>query len=634
MNFDPFVIPFNIGLYFIIIYCIARCVIWFTELSRADKLRLQRGFFGRAFGQSLKEIFLESLIHRKILKSNPRLGYMHMSLAFGWFLLILFGTIEADVFGQRHLNPPYKAIFFKFFNPTHGETSLESAFSFLMDMLLLFILSGLLLAVAKRLSSKIVGMRKTTKLKVRDKIALTSLWLIFPSRLLAESFTSGAYGTGSFMTGTLGSWFADFLPVQQLAYPFWWLYSLSLGTFFILLPLTRYMHIPTELFLIFMRNSGITTGDRSGTFSEVEIYSCSSCGMCIDTCQLNFSAGVNNIQSAYLMKAIRNNDDAYEIAHNCLLCGRCDEVCPVGIELSSIRMIQRREGESDFDMRNIWKGYFRSRQINIPVKHEDQPSYGFLPKGGAVKADLIYFAGCMTHLTPGIKESMTRIFNAAGENYYFMDEDGGACCGRPAMLAGQDKEAREMINFNSDVIWKSGARTLVTSCPICLKIFKESYYLDVEILHHSQYINRIIEEGQIRLNYSRQKVVFHDPCELGRASGIYREPRKVLSYVAELQNTEFDGEKSLCCGGSIANIKLDQRRRTDIAGDVTARMTAGNPDILATGCPLCKKTLTKISGVRVADIAEIVAGEISAVQKKKKRTSVMNIKELINISLE
>jgi len=98
MNFDPFIIPFNLGLYFILLFAVARSVIWFRELSRPDKLRLQRGFFGRAFGQSLKEIFMESLIHRKILKSNFRLGYMHMSLAFGRFLLILFGTIEADIF--------------------------------------------------------------------------------------------------------------------------------------------------------------------------------------------------------------------------------------------------------------------------------------------------------------------------------------------------------------------------------------------------------------------------------------------------------------------------------------------------------------------------------------------------------
>jgi hypothetical protein len=309
MQFDPFIIPFNIGLYFIVIYAIVRSIRWFSDLSKPDKLRLQRGFFGKAFGQSFKEIFLESLIHRKILKSNLRLGYMHMSLAFGWFLLILFGTIEADVFGAHHLNAPYKAIFFKFFNPEHGRTGMEAAYSFLMDLILAFILSGLLLAILKRFSSKVVGMKKTTRLKTLDKIALTSLWLIFPSRLLAESFTSGAYGTGSFLTGSLGSILASFLPAQEMAYPFWWLYSLSLGTFFILLPLTRYMHIPTELFLIFARSSGITTGDQSGAFKEIQIYSCSSCGICIDACQLNFSAGITNIQSAYLLKGLRNNEN-------------------------------------------------------------------------------------------------------------------------------------------------------------------------------------------------------------------------------------------------------------------------------------------------------------------------------------
>jgi Fe-S oxidoreductase len=632
MQFDPFVIPFNIGLYFILLYCIARCIIWFRDLSRADKLRLQRGFFGNAFGQSLKEIFLESLIHRKILKINFRLGYMHMSLAFGWFLLILFGTIEADIFGMQHLNAPYKAIFFKFFNPTHGETGLEKAWSFIMDLILAFILSGLLLAIIKRMSSKVVGMKKTTKLRLRDKIALTSLWLIFPSRLIAESFTSGAFGTGSFLTGSLGSMLASFLPAQQLAYAFWWLYSLSLGTFFMLLPVTRYMHIPMELFLIFMRNSGIRTGDKSGSYSDVQVYTCSSCGICIDKCQLNYSAGITDVQSAYLMKAIRNNNDVYNIAHNCLMCGRCDQACPVGIELMPIRMMQRREGDNNHDMRSIWKGFLRNRQNPLPVKKPELSSFGYLPEIKFKKADVLYFAGCMTHLTPGIKNSMQKILNAAGEKYYFIDEEGGACCGRPLMLAGQDREARELINFNSGIIWKSGAHTLVTSCPICYKVFRESYHLGVEVLHHSQYIKRIIDEGTVRLNYSHKKVIYHNPCELGRGSGIYDEPLAVLAHVADLQRTEYDGENSLCCGGSLANIKLDSRKKVLIATDAAAELTKSKPDILATACPLCKKTFSNVTETKVADIAEIVAGEISEIQKKKSRNSALTIKELAGIS--
>ena len=607
MQFDLFVIPFNIGLYFILIYAVARSVLWFMDLSRSDKLRLQRGFFGRSFGQSLKEIFLESLIHRKILKSNFRLGYMHMSLAFGWFLLILFGTIEADVFGESHLNAPYKAIFFKFFNPDHGRYGLEALFSFWMDLLLAFILSGLLLAVIKRFSSRAVGLKKTTRLKPLDKVAMTALWLIFPSRLIAESLTSGAYETGSFLTGSLGSVLASFLPASQLAYPFWWLYSISLGTFFLLLPLTRYMHIPTELFLIFARNSGIKTGDQSGAFREMQVYSCSSCGICIDACQLNFSAGITNIQSAYLLKGIRNYEDVSEIAHNCLMCGRCDVKCPVGIELTPIRMISRRNGHAIHVEKNIIKKYFPERQQQVQIKTKGQPVFSWLPETVSEKTDVLYFAGCMTHLTPSIKNSMVKILDASGMSYKFLDKEGGACCGRPLMLAGQDKEARELINYNSQLIWKSGAHTLVTSCPICYKIFRESYYLDVEVLHHTQYIKMLIEENSIKLRFLRKNIAYHAPCELGRGSGVYDEPKAVLQHVARLQKTSFDDENSLCCGGSLGNMKISSQKKSKLAHDAVRELTKGNPDMLATACPLCKKSFSPVTATKVADIAEIVA---------------------------
>ncbi len=630
MQFDIFVIPFNIGIYFILIYSVARCIIWFRDLSRQDKLRLQRGFFGRAFGQSLKEIFLESLIHRKILKSNFRLGYMHMSLAFGWFLLILFGTVEADIFGAKHLNPPYKAIFFRFFNPEHGRTGFESAYGFLMDFILALILSGLVLAIIKRFYSRTVGMKKTTKLKAFDKIALTSLWMIFPSRLLAESLTSGAYATGSFLTGTLGSWFASFLPAAELAYPFWWLYSLSLGTFLILLPLTRYMHIPTELFLIFMRNSGITTGDKAGSFSEVQAHACSSCGMCIDVCQLNSSLAIRHIQSAYLIKAIRRNDDVNEIAHNCLMCGRCDVTCPVGIELTPMRMIQRRAGDGENDFKNIYHGYLREKRALFPEKIAVGTSYDFIPVTKPEKADVVFFAGCMTHLSPAIKNSMLRILDASGLKNTFIDENGGVCCGRPLMLAGRTREARELITLNSEMISQTGAHYLVTPCPICFKVFRESYYLDLEVVHHTQFIKMLIDENKVRMNFIHKRVVYHSPCDLGRGSGVYDEPVDVLRHVTILEKTGFENENSLCCGGSLGNMKINSAQKNLIAKDAASNMTKDNPDILATACPLCKKTFTSATSVKVEDISEIVAESIAHLNEKQEHSPMLNpVKEIV-----
>jgi len=636
MQFNPFIIPFNIGLYFIILYVIARCVIWFRDLPRTDKLRLQRGFFGRPFILSLKEIFMEGLIHRKIFLRNPVLGYMHMSLAFGWFMLILFGTFQADFLGEQHLNPPYKAIFYRYFNPSHAETGLAGFFSFLMDFILAVILSGLCIALIKRFWSKIAGMKRTTNLKFLDRLSRTALWLIFPSRLLAESFTCGAHESGSFLTGSLGSFFAGFLPVDYLALPFWWLYSLSLGTFFILLPRTRYMHIPAEIFLIFLRNAGIRIGDQHGACAEAQIHSCSSCGICLDVCQLSTSANITDIQAAYLVKGLKRNDDIFDLSLDCLMCGRCEHACPVGIELGPLRMIQRRAGDSKKDMKSIWSGYLRTRNSNgreITVENNKQ-MYTYLKEQDVKdKPEVLYFAGCMTHLTPGISRSMLKIFESAGVSYDFMDKDGSICCGRPLTLAGKDREARELIKNNSDAIWRSGARMLVTSCPICYKIFNESYHLGPEVLHHTQYINRLIEDELLELNFLNKSVVYHDPCELGRNSGIYSEPREALLHVARLEKSAYEKEDALCCGGSLANLKIDRRKITDIVSDVHGELTKSNPDYLATACPLCKKTFSKTdndSNTETLDIAEIVAQAIEERgfmedEKKPRRISATGV---------
>lgn len=84
----------------------------------------------------------------------------------------------------------------------------------------------------------------------------------------------------------------------------------------------------------------------------------------------------------------------------------------------------------------------------------------------------MYFAGCMTHLTPRIIKSVEKVFKSAGVNYIFADRDGGICCGRPLMLAGKTDAAYETISANRKMILGSGCRTLVLSCPICYKILR------------------------------------------------------------------------------------------------------------------------------------------------------------------
>jgi Fe-S oxidoreductase len=585
--FDPFVLPFTLSMFALLTFLVFKYGSWIYRFGASDRKKVFKGFFSRNSWLAMKEIFMEGLLHRKIFKTNRRLGYMHMSLAFGWFLLIVVGAIEAHTFAKGS-SPFYFPIFFRFFVPGTHESFFSDGFTQLMDLLLLFVLSGLFLAVLKRFKSVWVGQTKTSRKKPIDRVVLTSLWLIFPLRLLAESFTSGIHHSGGFLTGSLGTFFGVFLPINQLAYPAWWAYSLALGFFFIGLPFTRYMHIPTEMVLIFFRNWGIKLGVDNPVLMEVEISSCPKCGICIDTCQLSSMAGIHNTQSVYFIQKLRYHEDYNQVAESCLMCGRCEAVCPVAIDLNSIRLMHRAD-----------------------VSATREENFGFIPVQTRT-ADVIYFAGCMTHLTPTIKNSMVKILNASGDKYWFFDKEQGACCGRPLKLAGQLEAARELVERNRQMMMESGARMLVASCPICYKTFAEDYHLGMEVLHHSQYLERLMANKQISVEKLEVSAVYHDPCELGRGSGIYESPRAVVQNVAKLKSSVYQKENALCCGGSIAHLTLPLEKKKQIARETLRLLTVEHPQVIATGCPLCKKSFTGESGTKIMDIAELVAKALVA----------------------
>jgi Fe-S oxidoreductase len=588
MKFDLFVLPFTIGLVFLLGYLTYKYTVWFIRLERADRLKVVNGFFSIKLFSAIKEITLESLLHRRIFIKNRLLGFMHMSLAFGWFLLIAIGNLESRVYDPIGMNPPYIPIFFKFFHANPGVFPLHSVFSFAMDLLLLLVLAGVLLAFTKRFYSKAYGMRHTTKLMPGDRFALMALWLIFPLRLLAESFTSAVYGGGDFLTGSVGNLLGSILPASDLYYPAWWSYSLSLGVFFTALPFSRYMHIPTEVVLIFSRHFGLAESTERTSLTEIEINSCSRCGICLDTCQLSFAAGVQNIQSSYQLKSIRYNNIQPKESFNCLMCGRCDSACPVGINISSIRMITRNELNG----------------------RTPDPSFVQQPLLHAHKADVIYFAGCMTHQTPAIKKAMLSVLAGAGINYWFMDEWGGLCCGRPMMLAGHKEQAEIMIEKNRRMIIDSGAKTMVTSCPICYKIFAKEYNLNIRIMHHTQYLLELADSRQIKLEPIAGNAVYHDPCELSRDIRIYDEPRKLLNKMLSIIPGEYEKDNTLCCGNSVANFSAGNDVRLAVTRDAYQKLNASKAQYLVTSCPMCKKAFEKVSDIPVKDIAEMVSRSI------------------------
>ena len=360
------------------------------------------------------------------------------------------------------------------------------------------------------------------------------------------------------------------------------------------MPFSRYMHIFTEIFLIYFRQLGVHDSDKKTGYTMFELSACSRCGICIDGCPMNKELGIVNMQGVYMLQSIRNLElqkNAEPIAENCLMCDRCVADCPVNLDLSVIRRQVRINNKKDIDSKGGY-GYLRDVQPFNSIGR------------------VAYFGGCMSHLTPGITKSMETIFNAVGQKYWYMDRDETICCGRPLLQQGFENQAFELRRKNTELIVNSKATMLVTSCPICYQSFKKEYKLSIPVVHHTEYINMLIESGRLKLRKDDRKVTYHDPCELGRGCGIYDEPRDILKATTTLLKTKNEREHSLCCGFNLGNPLLDIEQQTEIRNASRENLLAPEPDLIATACPMCKKAFMRADDVPVKDIAEIVAENI------------------------
>lgn len=650
-GYSNFVIPFVVGISFMLIWLTVGLIRLLAKIPADDRRRFWKSLITPKIAlKNIKDLFCDCLFHTKIWKRKPLLGYMHSSIAFGWFMLIVLGHIEVALFVPKHLawtdGGLFYPIFYRFFvwiNPGH-VTLRGWFFFFLMDFFLLYVLTGVGMAIFKRFRSIVLGMRHTTKPSLADRVALYSLWMIFPLRLLAESFTADLSG-GSFLTVPVNHLWHWIFGDKLFFMPVWWAYSICLGLFFAAMPFSRYMHILTEVLWILLRNAGIQPRHPRKGVAEAEIYACSSCGLCLDACPMNVQKKNLKYSSVYFIRFLRRHNEKKinAIADKCLMCDKCHALCPVGVDAPALRRAQRATVNNSlpYDYSYLMEGSLGSNSSSVSTcvaanacsitagsvastrtatAHasltDPSPS---LTEPVEVTTNIqktsedwkvMYFAGCMTHLTPRIIKSVEKVFKSAGVNYIFADRDGGICCGRPLMLAGKTDAAYETISANRKMILGSGCRTLVLSCPICYKIFKDEYALDgIEVLHYTQFIKRLVDEGKLKLTAGDERIVYHDPCELGRGCGVYKEPREVLAQAGTLVKATKEGDESICCGGSLGSLTLDTRDRAKITESSVGNLLANNPQTIVTACPLCLKTFSESvpETVKVQDFAETVS---------------------------
>ena len=216
-------------------------------------------------------------------------------------------------------------------------------------------------------------------------------------------------------------------------------------------------------------------------------------------------------------------------------------------------------------------------------------------------AEIIYFVGCVGSFFPRsyrVPQALASILEAAGADFTTL---GGQewCCGFPLLSMGRQAEAEELMRHNIAQVKELGASRLVTTCPSCYHVWKFIYPeatgedIGLEILHATELLEELIEQHAITLGEMPTRVTFHDPCDLGRKSGVFDPPRRVLRAIPGLEFVEMAGygNESDCCGGGgnlesfdpdvVSEVSL---RRLDQACEIEAQ-------VIASACQQCERTL-------------------------------------------
>src|SRR5674476_415560 len=168
MHYSPFVIPFTAGMIILTVLLAFRYIKWLGSLEAGNLTKIGLNLFTVKTWYAVREVFMESLIHRKVFRNNRMLGYMHMSLAFGWFMLIVVGKLETFFYTGKLANELYYPVFFRFFEQNPHKSGMLLIFNAMMDFMLLVVLSGIVVAILRRLRPGIAGMKKAVKHSLGD----------------------------------------------------------------------------------------------------------------------------------------------------------------------------------------------------------------------------------------------------------------------------------------------------------------------------------------------------------------------------------------------------------------------------------------------------------------------------------
>jgi len=369
---------------------------------------------------------------------------------------------------------------------------------------------------------------------------------------------------------------------------------------------------------------------------------CLECGKCTANCPIARDGGGLSPRRMMSRALLGAHEElmADPALWSCLGCAMCEARCPSDVEFPRLlRQVRAaalpvRENEPVCNH----SGTLQSLMRLMTTEGTRQNRRDWIDDGLEVaeEGEVLLFVGCAPYFdayfqdlevdTLGIARSAVKVLNGMGIAPVVSADE--RCCGHDLLWTGDTENFARLVERNAEAVRTAGAKTIVTTCAECFRTLRQDYREHssewrFEVRHLSELVAEKVEAGELELGDGRGKVTYHDPCRLGRHSGVYDAPRRVLEGIRGLQLVEMDRsrERAACCGTS-AWINCDQTSRRMQASRLEAASTTG-AETLVTSCPKClihfkcalkDRSLAERAGIRIQDLSVVTAEALPEVR--------------------
>ncbi len=434
----------------------------------------------------------------------------------------------------------------------------------------------------------------------------------------------------------------------------WWTHTLALLIFLPLVPHTKHLHLllsPVTVFLSrggFSRipaldgdeDFGLDSGKDVTQLLALQAYSCVECGRCQEHCPAHQTGKLLNPKEIALgLRGYLNENGAGSeqplmgvhlsetAVFQCTTCGACEYQCPVGIEHLPLIVGLRRGAVNTGKWEDEHGGqlFLKLERNGNPLGMAAAERDKFLLKHALPLFDgsqeYCLWLGCMGSYDPKGREivlALVEVLRHLGVTFGVLKKE--KCTGDAARRLGNDLAFQQLAEFNIGQMKAAKVTRLLSICPHCVRTIGEDWKefgVEFEIEHHSQFLAR----NQAKLpgaDGSMGKVVYHDPCYLGRYQNIYDEPRAVIGASATLVEPGRTRERSFCCGAGGGLVFLGEETGSRVSHERAKELAATGADVVGAACPFCNTMFQDALAAvrpegapRLLDIAEIAAARLA-----------------------